>query len=116
MFLESILQHGQERCVRLWLQLKPNNLAHPVPVTVPDAWVTEGLKEWKVFLELVEFHLEELRRSLGVRTVCEGLGKLVHCTPHRTNIVFYLFSIQLKEGTFESCTSEGGEREEGECH
>ena len=82
------------------LQLKSYNLAHPAPVPVPDARVTERLEEREVLLELVQLHLEELRGSLGVGLVGESLGELVHGTPHRPNVIFNLLSIELKEGAW----------------
>ena len=99
MFLQSILEHGAEWRVWLRLQLKPDNLAHPAPMPVPNARVTEGLEQGEVLFELVQLHLEELCGSLWVGVVREGLGELVHGTPHCANVVFNLFSIKLKEGT-----------------
>lgn len=87
------------------LQFKADDLAHPGPVPVPDARITEGLQQGEVFLELIQLHLEELGGAFGVGTVGEDLGEFVHCAPHCANIVINFFSIQLKEWTY-MCTHE----------
>ena len=71
--MQSIFKHGTERRVWLRLQFKADNLAHPGPVPVPDAGVTERLEQWEVLLELVKLHLEHFRGALWVRIVREGL-------------------------------------------
>ena len=99
-FVQAILQHDTEGCVRAGLELKANNLTHPLPMAVPDARVAECLQQRQMLLELIKLHLEELCGALRLRLLSKCPGEFVHSPPHVSHIILHLLSIQLQEGTW----------------
>lgn len=54
----------------------------PLPVTVLDAWITDGGEDGQVLLEFVDLDLEAVGHAARPWQVGEGLGQLVHGPPH----------------------------------
>ena len=100
MLVQTVLQHDTERGVRAWLELKPNDFTHSLPVAVPNTRVAEGLQERKVLLEFVQLHLKEFSGAFRVGLLSKCPGELVHGPPHATHILLHLLSIQLQERTW----------------
>ena len=99
-FVQAVVQHDAEGRVGAGLELKAHNLAHSLPVAVPDARVAECLQQRQMLLELVQFHLEEFRGALWFGLLSKCPGEFVHSPPHVPHVVLHLLSVQLQEGTW----------------
>ena len=71
--------------------------AHPVPVSVSDARVTDGLNNRQVNLKGIQFPLDAVSRTPRGWEITKCLEQFVHCTPHISHFLFYNFSIQFQE-------------------
>lgn len=72
-------------------------LPYHLPMPVPDARVTDSVKDGQVLLELVHLVLDRFGHSAGPCLVTELLGQLVHGPPHVSHLIFYLLGVQVLE-------------------
>lgn len=72
-------------------------LPYHLPMPVPDAGVTDGVKDGQVLLELVHLVLDGVGHTAGPCLVTELLGQLVHGPPHVSHLVLYLLGVQVLE-------------------
>lgn len=79
-------------------------LPYHLPMSVPDAGVTDGVKDGQVLLELVHLVLDSVGHTAGPCLVTELLGQLVHGPPHVSHLVLYLLRVQVLEWSYNKQT------------
>lgn len=80
-------------------------LPYHLPMPVPDAGVTDGVKDGQVLLELVHLVLHGVGHTAGPCLVTELLGQLVHGPPHVSHLVLYLLRVQVLEWSYNKQTN-----------
>jgi hypothetical protein len=68
-------------------------------MSIPDARVADGVQDRKVEFKLVNLCFDALSNTSWAWLVVEGLGQLVHGTPHVAHLLVNVFSVQCLEWT-----------------
>ena len=77
-----------------------DNMTYLIPVSIPDTWVTNGVQDGQVDLELVNLALDAVGNSPWAGLFVEHLGQLVHRPPHLTDLRVDLLGIQVHKRTW----------------